>query len=99
MCDFSVLVNEEFVEEDLIQSPSNIRISAPIGVLPSVRDKTAPPEEFERSPSNVVRELAAQLADEKCRRREEVAALEAALAAAHGELLELRRRASARHVA
>jgi hypothetical protein len=62
-----------------------------------VRDKTTPPEEFERSPSNVVRELAAQLADEKRQRREEVAALEAALAAAHGELLELRR-ASARHV-
>jgi ribosomal protein L29 len=31
------------------------------------------------------------LADEKRRRREEVAALEAALAAAHGELLALRR--------
>jgi hypothetical protein len=40
--------------------------------------------------SNVARELAAQLADEKRRRREEVAALQAALAAAHGELLALR---------
>jgi Family of unknown function (DUF6262) len=55
------------------------------------RAKAAPPDELERSPSNVVRELAAQLADERRRRREEVAALEAALAAAHGELLELRR--------
>lgn len=44
--------------------------------------------------SNVVRELAGQLADEKRRRREGVAALEAALATAHGELLELRRRAA-----
>jgi hypothetical protein len=39
----------------------------------------------------VVRELAAQLADEKRGLRDEVAALETALAAAHGELLELRR--------
>ena len=58
------------------------------------RRRAAPPAELERSPSNVLRELAAQLADEKRRRREEVAALEAALAAAHGQLLELRRRAS-----
>jgi hypothetical protein len=47
------------------------------------------------SPSAVVRELAAQLADEKRRRRDEVAELETALAAAHGELLELRRRFAA----
>jgi hypothetical protein len=38
-----------------------------------------------------VRELAAQLADENRRRREEVAALDAALAVAHGEQLALRR--------
>lgn len=44
------------------------------------------------SPSMVIRELAAQLADEKRRHRDEVAELETALAAAHGELLELRRR-------
>lgn len=43
------------------------------------------------SSSGVVRELAAQLADEKRRHREEVAELQAALAAAHGELLQLRR--------
>jgi hypothetical protein len=43
------------------------------------------------SASGVVRELAAHLADEKRWRREEVAALEAALAAAHGGLLQLRR--------
>jgi Family of unknown function (DUF6262) len=44
------------------------------------------------SPSMVIRELAAQLADVKRRHRDEVAELQAALAAAHGELLELRRR-------
>jgi hypothetical protein len=43
------------------------------------------------SACSVVRELAAQIADEQRRRREEVATLEAALAAAQGELLELRR--------
>jgi hypothetical protein len=40
----------------------------------------------------VIRELAAQPADAKHRHREEVAELEAALAAGHGELLQLRRR-------
>lgn len=53
--------------------------------------RAAPPYSPAESTSGVVRELAAQLADEKRRRREEVAALEAALAAAHGELLQLRR--------
>jgi phage shock protein A len=43
------------------------------------------------STSMVIRELAAQLADEKQRHRDDVAELEAALAAAHGELLQLRR--------
>jgi hypothetical protein len=42
--------------------------------------------------SAVIRELAAQLADEKRRHREDVAELEAALSAAQGELLQLRRR-------
>jgi transglutaminase-like putative cysteine protease len=51
----------------------------------------AAPEPPSSSTSAVVRELAAQLADEKRGRREEVAALEAALAMAHGELLALRR--------
>jgi Family of unknown function (DUF6262) len=41
--------------------------------------------------SMVIRELAAQLADEKRRHREDVAELEAALAAAQGELLQRRR--------
>jgi hypothetical protein len=44
------------------------------------------------SSSGVIRELAAQLADAKRRHREEVAELQAALVAAHGELLQLRRR-------
>jgi hypothetical protein len=44
------------------------------------------------STSPVIRELAAQLSDAKRRHREDVTALQAALAAAHGELLELRRR-------
>lgn len=52
---------------------------------------SAPPAAIAQS-SNVIRELAGQIADEKRRRRDEVAALEAALAAAQGELLELRRR-------
>jgi hypothetical protein len=58
-----------------------------------VQPRRAPaPEPSVASTSSVVRELAARLADEKRRRREEVAALEVALAAAHGELLQLRRR-------
>lgn len=59
------------------------------------RAATGEPTTAGDTPSNVVRELAAQLADEKRRRRDEVAALEAALATAHGELLELRRRLAA----
>jgi hypothetical protein len=47
--------------------------------------------------SSVIRELAAQLADEKRRRREELAALQHALAAAQGELLELRRHSTNQH--
>lgn len=39
----------------------------------------------------MIGELAAQLADEKRRCRHELAALKVALAAAHDELLELRR--------
>lgn len=42
--------------------------------------------------SSVVRTLSAQLAEVKRRHRDEVAGLRAALAAAHGENLELRRR-------
>lgn len=53
--------------------------------------RAAPPLRATESTNGVVRELAAQLADEKRRRREEVAALEAALAKAHGESLQLRR--------
>jgi hypothetical protein len=44
------------------------------------------------SPSNVVRALTAQLAELKRHHRAEIARLEAALAAAQGENLELRRR-------
>jgi hypothetical protein len=58
----------------------------------SQRRRAANPAPAADSPSAVIRELAAQLDDEKRRRRDEVAELEAALAAAHGELLELRRR-------
>jgi outer membrane murein-binding lipoprotein Lpp len=43
-------------------------------------------------PSSVVRTLTAQLAELKRRHRDEVQALKAALEAAHGENLELRRR-------
>ena len=44
------------------------------------------------SSSNVVRALSAQLADLRRRHHAEIAELREALAAAHGELLELRRR-------
>lgn len=50
------------------------------------------PEHREHSTSSVVRELTAQLAEEKRQRREEVTQLRDALTTAHGELLELRRR-------
>jgi hypothetical protein len=56
---------------------------------------TPPPQPIPDSNSAVVRTLASRLAEEKRRRREEGAALESALAAAQGELLELRRRLSA----
>jgi hypothetical protein len=56
------------------------RVVEPAGLIPA-----AP------STSAVIRELAAQLADEKRHHRDEVAELQAALAAAHGELLQLRR--------
>lgn len=49
-------------------------------------------------PSSVVRTLTAQLTELKRRHREEVQSLKQALAAAHGENLELRRRLG-RHVA
>ena len=52
---------------------------------------TTDPPSTAPSTSAVIRELAAQLTEEKRRHREDVAELEAALAAAHGELLELRR--------
>lgn len=76
----------------LRQRIEHLRASTP-------RERTPPPVGDQKTSNGVVRELAAQLAEEKRRRREEVTGLEAALAAAHGELLELRRRAAARHVA
>ncbi|MBF6072862.1 DUF6262 family protein [Nocardia farcinica] len=50
-------------------------------------------------PSSVVRTLTGQLSELKRRHREEVTALKAALEAAHGENLELRRRLGARPAA
>jgi len=47
----------------------------------------------------VVRTLSAQLSELKRRHREEVTALKAALEAAQGENLELRRRLGSRHAA
>lgn len=44
------------------------------------------------SSTSAIRALSAQLKEERRRHREEVAALQAALAAVHGENLELRRR-------
>jgi hypothetical protein len=54
---------------------------------PSPPSTTAP-----NADSNVIRTLTAQLADMRRRHREEVDELRAALAAAHGENLELRRK-------
>ncbi len=53
--------------------------------------------DVEADSSNVVRALTAQLADLRRRHREEVDELRAALAAAHGENLELRRRLGPRN--
>ena len=50
-------------------------------------------------PSSVARTLAVQLAELKRRHRDEVQALKAALEAAHGENLELRRRLGSRAAA
>jgi hypothetical protein len=52
----------------------------------------------ETGSSNVVRALTAQLADLRRRHREEVDELRAALAAAHGENLELRRKLGTRKI-
>ncbi len=57
--------------------------------------RTPDPEPEAASPSAVVRALSAQLADQKRRHRDEIAALQTALAAAQGELLQLRRNPSA----
>jgi Family of unknown function (DUF6262) len=48
--------------------------------------------QHENADSNVIRALTAQLAELRRRHREEISELRAALAAAHGENLELRRR-------
>jgi hypothetical protein len=50
------------------------------------------PEEGASGTSSAVRSLAAQLKELRARHREEVAGLQKALAAAHGENLQLRRR-------
>lgn len=48
-------------------------------------------------PSNVIRALTVQLSELKRRHHEEISQLQQALAAAHGENLELRRRLGRRH--
>jgi Family of unknown function (DUF6262) len=50
------------------------------------------PEQASAGDGSVIRTLSAQLTEAKRRHRDEVAALKAALAAAHGENLQLRRR-------
>lgn len=55
------------------------------------------PEQATESPSGTVRALAAQITDLKRRHREELGQLRAALATAHGENLELRRRLGRRY--
>jgi hypothetical protein len=76
----------------LYRTPS---LRASIEQLRTEPRRAPPPQSTADSPSAVIRRLATQLADEKRSRRQEVTALQAALAAAHGELLALRRRLSA----
>jgi hypothetical protein len=61
--------------------------------------RAQPDSEFNEPPSksNVVRALTGQLTELKRRHRAEVARLEAALAAAQGENLELRRQLGCQH--
>lgn len=56
-----------------------------------LQTKAAPPAEGNAG-ANVIRALTAQLAELRRRHREEIAELRSALAAAHGENLELRRK-------
>jgi len=62
---------------------------------PPTRPTAADPDQ----PSSVIRTLTTQLAELKRRHRDEVSELKAALAAAHGELLTLRRQAGPREAA
>jgi hypothetical protein len=59
---------------------------------PAIRAEPEPEADQPPSQSNIVRALTAQLAERKRHHRAEIARLEAALAAAQGENLELRRR-------
>jgi Family of unknown function (DUF6262) len=69
----------------LRRSIEELRATAPMAA-PAVSA-----EQAETSDSQVVRALAAQLRELKCRQRAEITELRNALAAAHGENLELRR--------
>ena len=61
------------------------------------KQPAAAPADVQSDSSNVVRALTAQLAELRRRHREELDELRAALAAAHGENLELRRRVGPRN--
>jgi len=79
----------------LYRSPLRVRVEqlrADQQRTPRERAQSAPAADQLASQSNVVRALTAQLAELKRHHRAELARLEAALAAAQGENLELRRR-------
>ena len=63
------------------------------------RPPSPPPPTDPDQPSSVIRTLITQLAELKRRHREEISELKDALAAAHGELLTLRRQATRAPVA
>ena len=78
----------------LYRSPLRARIEqlrADQQRTPPVRPRPEPELDQPTSQSNVVRALTAQIAELKQRHRVETEQLQAALAAAHGENLELRR--------
>lgn len=58
---------------------------------PAHRTNSDTPADLDAASSTLVRRLGQQLADTRRKHREEVAELQATLAAAHGELLALRR--------
>ncbi len=96
---FRGLAQTAGVSLDFLYKTSDIRRR--VEQLRDQQRRAPQPARIERidpdDPSSVVRTLTAQLTEVRRRHREEVAALKAALEAAHGENLEMRRRMGERH--